>query len=178
MATIKAWTPTASTGMGGTTGGYFGGAFQKGGGNVPGSTCPNHTRDLAYWLEMARATGFWDLNNETRALALQVANEIWAHQNPNGSISVDYPSCGKTRDSGESDGLTLVAFDPRVPTWFSTISPIVTSSSTSSSSSTTSTATVVSRTTAAEALLPIVVAAIVVIAVVAGAVVFMITRRR
>ena len=105
------WNPTPGTGINYTTGGYFT--------NQTSSNGCYDTRALAYWLEMARATQLWDSSNQSRAVAQQVANELWAHQNPDGSISVNYPSCGKSdRDSGESDGLVLMAFDAQVPYWF------------------------------------------------------------
>jgi hypothetical protein len=52
-------------------------------------------------------------------VALQVVDELWAHQNLDGGIAVDYPGCGNTsKSSPESTGLALLAFDPRVPGWF------------------------------------------------------------
>lgn len=110
-ATMSGWTPTSGTGLGGSVGGYFNNSFD--GGNCKSS------RTLGYWLEMARATGFWSLDAQSKTMAQQVMNELWAHQLPDGSVSVDYPGCGNdNRASPESSGLALVAFDPRVPLWF------------------------------------------------------------
>lgn len=117
MTTINAWTSTPGTGIGHTTGGYFSDTFDSG----PDQGKCKSSRTLGYWIEMARATGFWDLNNQTRTIAAQVVDELWAHQEPDGSISVNYPGCkNDIKATGESSGLALVAFDPRVPSWFNT----------------------------------------------------------
>ena len=110
MNTIGAWTPTPGTGIGGSTGGYFSGSLDQG-------TCKS-SRSLGYWLEMARATGFWNTNSQTKEVALEVMDELWAHQSSDGGILVSYPNCGGAKESGESSGLALIAFDPRVPSWF------------------------------------------------------------
>jgi hypothetical protein len=109
--TLGGWVTTPGTGVGGTTGGYFSSEFDSG-------NCKN-TRTLGYWIDMARATGFWNLTSESRTVAQEAMNEIWAHQLPSGGMSVNYPGCGNpTKDSGESSGITLDAFDPRVPSFF------------------------------------------------------------
>jgi hypothetical protein len=111
--TVAGWTPTENTGVGGTTGGYFSGNFDKG-------TC-NSTRVLGYWTCMARATGYWTLNDAAKTMAQQVLNEMWAHQLSSGGILVNYPLCGgggKSKDSGESAGITMLSADPRIPGWF------------------------------------------------------------
>jgi hypothetical protein len=119
-STLSGWTATSGTGLGGSAGGFFNSALDPG-------TCKS-TRTLGYWLEAARATGLWDVSTKSRAVAHEVANQIWGNQNPDGSIKVGYPGpfittsgCSSSRDSGESDGLTLIAFDPRVPYWFGTL---------------------------------------------------------
>ena len=115
--TVQGWTPTPNTGINGTTGGYFSDVFDSG----PAQGHCKSSRALEYWIHMARATGFWNLNSQTRLMALQVMDELWAHQLPDGGISVNYPGCGNDRkSSGESSGLALLAFDPRVTQWFNT----------------------------------------------------------
>jgi hypothetical protein len=110
--TFHAWTPTAGTGLGGTTGGFFNSTLDTG-------TC-HSTAALGYWIEMARATGFWNLNSTASDFAQQVVNQAWAEQAPDGGLYVDYQSCGSatTAESAVSSGIVLLAFDPRVPSWF------------------------------------------------------------
>ena len=143
--TISAWTATPGTGLNGTTGGDFSSSYDG-----VGNGC-RHSRVLYYWLQMARATGLWSSSPEVQTVAQQVVNEIWAHQNPDGSMMVNWPGCGSTRDSGESDGLTLIAFDPRLSEWFggtsSTTSQTTASSTTSQTTASTSSATSSSSTT-------------------------------
>jgi hypothetical protein len=119
-STLSGWTATSGTGLDGSTGGFFNS-------NLDPGSCKT-TSILAYWLEMARATGLWDISTMSRAVAHEVVNQIWGNQNPDGSIKVVYPApftttsgCSSSRDSGQSDGLTLIAFDPRVPYWFGTL---------------------------------------------------------
>jgi hypothetical protein len=78
--TLNAWTPTPGTGIGHATGGYFSDVFDSG----PNQGKCKSSRTLGYWLEMARATGYWDLSNQTRTIAEQVMHELWAHQEPDG----------------------------------------------------------------------------------------------
>ena len=114
-ATLRGWTPTPGTGIASSTGGYFNDTFDSG----PDQGHCKSSRALAYWIEMARATEFWNSSSVSRQTAFQVTNELWAHQLPDGGISVNYPGCkNQLKDSGESSGLTLLAFDPRVPSWF------------------------------------------------------------
>ena len=113
--TLSAWTSTPGTGVGHTTGGYFSDTFDSG----PDQGKCKSSRSLGYWIEMARATGFWNLDNESRTVAEEAMHELWAHQESDGSISVNYPGCkNDVKASGESSGITLLAFDPRVPAWF------------------------------------------------------------
>lgn len=108
--TVTAWTPSVGTGLGGTTGGEFSPPFD-------GASNCHHTRNLGYWIAMARATGFW-INQQT--ITQQALNELWAHQVPStGGILVNYPACGsQVKDTGESAGITLLSIDPRLPGWF------------------------------------------------------------
>ncbi len=114
--TVNGWTPTTGTGAGGSTGGYFNDLLDSGSSS---GNCKN-TRALAYWIEAARATGYWNLNSQTRTMAQQAVNQIWANQAPDGGMYVNYQTCTKTsvKQTAESSGVTLIAFDPRVPSWF------------------------------------------------------------
>ena len=122
--TLTNWTPTSATGIGGTIGGCFSSPY----GPNPAGGAVARTRDLGFWLNMARATGLWNSSSLALNVTQEVVNQIWAQQKPDGSIAVDYPNtdpapCGGTsstypKDSGESDGLTIAAFDSRVPQWF------------------------------------------------------------
>jgi hypothetical protein len=115
LNTVAGWTPTPGTGINGTTGGYFSDTFDSG----PDQGKCKSSRTLGYWIEMARATGFWDLDATTITVAQEVMDELWAHQQADGGIMVNYPGCkSQLKDSVESSGITLVAFDPRVPSWF------------------------------------------------------------
>ncbi len=109
--TVSGYTATPGTGIGGTMGGVFSDQFDA------LSSCKN-SRTLMYWIHMARATGFWKLSDQTRTMAQQIMDELWAHQLSDGGIRVAYPGCGSDRASNESSGLALVAFDPRIPQWF------------------------------------------------------------
>jgi hypothetical protein len=130
--TINSWTSTPGTGINGTTGGYFSDTYDSG----PDQGKCHSSRTLGYWLDMVRATGFWDLSQQTREISLQAMDELWNHQQSNGGIMVNYPGCGSPdKDSGESSGLTLAAFDPRLPAWFGQSNSSVTASSTVSYSS-------------------------------------------
>ncbi len=112
---LNSWTPTSGTGIGGTTGGYFSDVFDNG----PDQGNCKSSRALGYFLEMTRATGFWNMSDQSRMVSLQASNELWGHQQPDGGIAVNYPGCGsQSKASPESTGLALLAFDPRVPTWF------------------------------------------------------------
>jgi len=122
-ATLANWTATPGTGLNATVGGCFSAPY---GPNPSGGVA--RARDLGFWLDMARGTGLWNTGTLARTVSQQVVNQIWAQQKPDGSIAVDYPTtspapCGGTsstypKDSGESDGLTIAAFDARVPGWF------------------------------------------------------------
>ena len=112
---LNGWTATPGTGLGGTTGGYFSDLFDNG----PDQGKCKSSRALGYFLEMSRATGFWNMSDQSRTIALETSDELWAHQNSDGGIAVNYPGCGnQTKSSPESTGLALLAFDPRVPAWF------------------------------------------------------------
>ena len=112
---LNGWTSTPGTGLGGSIGGYFSDLFDNG----PDQGKCKSSRALGYFLEMSRATGFWNMSDQSRAVALQASDELWAHQNSDGGIAVNYPECGnQTKSSPESTGLALLAFDPRVPSWF------------------------------------------------------------
>jgi len=125
-ATLSNWTPTQGTGIAGTTGGCFSNPY----GPNPTAGAVARTRDLGFWLNMARATGLWNSSSLATTVTQEVVNQIWAQQKPDGSIAVDYPNsspspCGGSsstypKDSGESDGLTIAAFDARLPGWFGT----------------------------------------------------------
>ena len=112
---LNGWTATPGTGIGGTTGGYFSDLFDNG----PDQGKCKSSRALGYFLQMSRATGFWNMSDQSRTIALEASNELWAHQNTDGGIAVNYPGCGnQAKSSPESTGLALLAFDPRVPSWF------------------------------------------------------------
>jgi len=112
---LSGWTATPGTGLGGSTGGYFSDLFDSG----PDQGKCKSSRALGYFLEMSRATGFWNMSDQSRTISLQASNELWAHQNSDGGIAVNYPGCGnQAKSSPESTGLALLAFDPRVPSWF------------------------------------------------------------
>jgi len=112
---LNGWTPTPGTGVGGTTGGYFSDQLDSG----PDQGKCKSSRALGYFLEMSRATGFWNMSDQSRNITLQASDELWAHQTSDGGILVNYPGCGSgTKASPESTGLALLAFDPRVPSWF------------------------------------------------------------
>ena len=125
-ATLSNWTPTPGTGLGGTTGGCFSSPY----GPNPSAGAVARTRDLGFWLNMARATGLWNSSSLAMTVTQEVVNQIWGQQKSDGSIAVDYPNsspapCGGSsstypKDSGESDGLTIAAFDVRLPGWFGT----------------------------------------------------------
>jgi len=122
--TLANWTPTQGTGLSGSIGGCFSTPY----GPNPTGGGVARTRDLGFWLNMARATGLWNSSRLAFNVTQQVVNQIWGQQKADGSIAVDYPNsnpapCGGTsstypKDSGESDGLIIAAFDPRVPQWF------------------------------------------------------------
>jgi len=115
QTTLAGWTPTPGTGVGGATGGYFSDIFDSG----PQQGHCKSSRALGYWLHMARATGFWSLDEQSKTTAQEVMDELWAHQSSDGGIQVNYPGCGSdTKESPESTGLALLASDPRVPSWF------------------------------------------------------------
>jgi len=109
-STIGGWTPTAGTGVGSSTGGYF--SYQ-----LDGGTCKS-SRTLALWIQAARATGYWDIDAQTREVAQEVQNQLWANQGSDGGVSGPYPDCSKYNPVPESSGYTLLAYDPRLPTWF------------------------------------------------------------
>jgi hypothetical protein len=112
---LNGWTPTPSTGIGGSTGGYFSDLFDSG----PDQGSCKSSRALGYFLQMSRATGFWNMTGQSRTVTLQAEDELWAHQTSDGGILVNYPGCGSgTKESPESTGLALLAFDPRLPSWF------------------------------------------------------------
>jgi hypothetical protein len=111
--TIDNWIPTPGTGVNGSTGGRFNSILD------PASPCST-ARVLALWLESARATGYWNLNSNTRTVAEQVVNELWSLQQPGGGLSATggSPGCRLGQVIPESGGEAILAFDPRVPSWF------------------------------------------------------------
>jgi len=123
LMAVDAWVYSPAQGPGGTLLGYFSGNFDSG--TWPGTSgnCKS-VRTYAYFLESARATGLWQYNSTVTNIVKDVLESMWANQNPSGSIGVSLncnSSGGVVRDSGESDGLALLAGgDPRVPSWFST----------------------------------------------------------
>jgi len=132
-ATITNWTPTAGTGYGNSVGGCFSAPY----GPNPTSNVAK-VRDLGFWLDTARATGLWNSSSLALSVTQQVLNQLWGMQQPTGEIAVDYPAnspapCGfpsstYPKDSGESDGVTLAAFDVRLPCWFGTLQSCTTGS--------------------------------------------------
>ncbi len=109
--TVSGWTPTPGTGIGGSIGGYFND-------QLDGGKCKS-SRTLALWVHMVRATGFWNRDSQTRTMAQQVQNQLWANQGSDGGISSSYPTCTGYKATPESSGYALLAYDPRVPSWFS-----------------------------------------------------------
>jgi hypothetical protein len=111
--TVENWTPTSGTGVDGSTGGHFNSVLD------PAAPCSTG-RVLALWLEAARATGYWNLNTNTRTVAREVVNELWSLQQPNGGLAATggAPGCKLGQVIPESGGEAILAFDPRVPVWF------------------------------------------------------------
>ena len=72
------------------------------------SNCAVSARALAEWLIMARATGFWTL--APASMISQIQKAIWSYvQNAIQTGSGFAP---------ETEGQVLLAFDPRLPSWF------------------------------------------------------------
>ncbi len=113
MYTVENWTPTPDTGVNSTTGGHFNSILD------PASPCST-SRVLALWLEAARATDFWDISPNTRTVAQEVMNELWSLQQPDGGLAATggAPGCKLGQVIPESGGEAILAFDPRVPSWF------------------------------------------------------------
>ncbi len=111
--TINNWTPTPGTGVGGSTGGYFSAILD------PLAPCSTE-RVLALWIDAARATGYWNLNANSRTVAQQVVNELWGLQQSDGGIAASGggPGCKVGQEIPEAGGEAILAFDPRVPSWF------------------------------------------------------------
>jgi len=113
MYTIDNWIPTTGTGVGGSIGGHFNLILD------PAAPCSTE-RVLALWIEAARATGYWNLDSNTRTVAGEVVNELWSLQQSNGGMvaSGGAPGCKVGQVIPESGGEAILAFDPRVPSWF------------------------------------------------------------
>ncbi len=87
-----------------------------------GTTYGSATRDLLHFIEAARATGFWrdatitGPQGTAQQVLQQVINVIWQNAGPGGGLSQEPP--GGSYDTPEPNFQALIAFDPRVPTWF------------------------------------------------------------
>jgi len=113
LYTVNNWNPTQGTGVGGSTGGYFSSVLD------PSAPCSTE-RVLALWIDAARSTGYWDMNSQTRTVAQQVENELWGLQQSDGGMAAagGAPGCKVGQEIPESGGEAILAFDPRVPSWF------------------------------------------------------------
>jgi len=111
--TIDNWIATPGTGIDGSTGGHFSQILD------PAAPCSTE-RVLALWIEAARGTGYWNLDSNTRTVAAQVVNELWSLQQTNGGMAAagGAPGCKVGQIIAESGGEAILAFDPRVPSWF------------------------------------------------------------
>jgi hypothetical protein len=117
MYTIINWTPVPGTGVAGSIGGHFNSVLD------PAEPCSTE-RVLALWIEAARATGYWNLNSNTRTVAGEVVNELWGLQQPDGGMAASggAPGCKIGQVIPEAGGEAILAFDPRVPSWFGNVS--------------------------------------------------------
>ena len=98
------WLPEDGMGIDGSTGGVFSDALDRG-------RCKS-ARVLGYYLLAGRLTGFDKYDPE---IAQEVENQLWALQNPDGSIRVAYAldrRCNRGRSTPESTGLSLLAMTP------------------------------------------------------------------
>ena len=127
MYTIDNWIATPGTGVGGSIGGHFNSILD------PAAPCSTE-RVLALWIEASRATGYWNLDSSTRTVAGEVVNELWSLQQPSGGMAAagGAPGCKIGQVIPESAGEAILAFDPRVPSWFGTASTTTVSQSSQS----------------------------------------------
>ena len=62
------------------------------------------------------------MNAQTRTVTQQVVNELWGLQQPDGGLAASGggPGCKLGQEIAESGGEAILAFDPRVLSWFGT----------------------------------------------------------
>jgi hypothetical protein len=92
------WQPSQGSGINGSTGGSF---------VSPMQTEDALGRTLFLYIHMARATGYWNVNDSNRTVAQQVVNQAWTLQGPDGDVG-----------TAETAGQAILSHDTRVPAWF------------------------------------------------------------